>query len=279
MLTMEDMFNNFKFTMSGLEKGLQVIHITTPVSQLLCCEHDEDIEAVLTRSDLKPFDQIPVKDHETIIGLLKRREVSKEAKGLAREHMQRLGEKILVSADTPLLEFIQGDSLDRIVIGGTTIYGLVTRSDFLKLPMFLLGFALVTHVEALMVNIIHTTGISENTWLGWLDPDRSQEVRDRFNALMNQRSDIDMLGLTYFTDKRRILQKLVVLEGHIAFLPDKVFIDQLKEIKELRNTIAHTGNIADNHNILQKFINRLNITYTWIKDIEQWQKVHVNISH
>src|SRR5438270_786272 len=117
MITAENIFDNFKFTMSGLEKGLQVIHITTPVAQLLCCHHDENIETVLARPDLKAFDQIPIKKQETIIGLLKRRECSEEAKGPVRDYMQPLGEKILVSADTPLLEFIQDDSLDRIVIG------------------------------------------------------------------------------------------------------------------------------------------------------------------
>jgi hypothetical protein len=75
--------------------------------------------------------------------------------------MYPLGEDLLVSTDTPLLEFIQNDPLDRIVIGGTKIYGLVTRSDFLKLPVSLLGFALVTHAEALMLSLIRTTGVSE----------------------------------------------------------------------------------------------------------------------
>src|SRR6266699_2172405 len=122
MITAENIFDNFKFTMSGLEKGLQVIHITTPAAQLLCCQDDEDIETVLACDDLKPFDQIPVKKQETIIGLLKRRECPEGATGVARKHMLPLGEKTLVSADTPLLDFIQDDSLDRIVIDGTRIY-------------------------------------------------------------------------------------------------------------------------------------------------------------
>src|SRR5260370_1508259 len=96
MITAENIFDNFKYTMSGLERGLQVMHITTPAAQLLSCQHDEDIATVLTRSDLKPFDQIPVKKQETIIGLLKKRECPEEAKGVARDNMQPLREKILV---------------------------------------------------------------------------------------------------------------------------------------------------------------------------------------
>ncbi len=193
MITAENIFDNFKFTMSGLEKGLQVIHITTPAAQLLCCHHDENIETVLDRTDLKPFDQIPIKKQETIIGLLKKRECPEEAKGPVREYMQPLGEKILVSADTPLLEFIQNDSLDRIVIGRTKIYGLVTRSDLLKLPVFLLGFALVTHVETLMLNMIRVTGISEKEWLMSLSPQKRSDIQKRFEQLTSERSDLDIV--------------------------------------------------------------------------------------
>jgi len=265
--------------MSGLEKGLQVMHITTPTDQLCCCQDDEEIEAVLLRSDLKPFDQIPVKQQETIIGLLTRRECPEGAKGAAGNYMQKLGESILVSADTPLLTCIENEeSLDRIVISGTKIYGLVTRSDFLKLPVSLLGFALVTHIEALMLHLIREIGISEEIWLEWLEPKprRRNEIKSRFDNLSRQRSDLDMLELTYFSDKRNILEHLIALEKYMPHLPDKSLIRKLAEIKKLRNDIAHTGNNADNDDNLQKFIGRLHDAHEWIDNIEQWQKARAN---
>lgn len=272
MITIENIFDNFKFTMSGLEKGLQVIHITTPTAQLLCSQYDEDIETVLARPDLKQFDQIPIIEQEAIIGLLKRRKCSEDAKGIARDHMQKLGETILVSADTPLLKFIQNDSLDRIVIGGTNICGLVTRSDLLKLPVFLLGFALVMHVETLMLNMIRNAGIDEKIWLIWLQSNRRGDIQKRFAQLTSHRSDPEMLELTYFSDKSKILEQLAALEEYSSHLPDKSCIDQLVEIKLLRNTIAHTGNTSDSDDILQKFIDRLRIAHKWIEHVEQWQK-------
>jgi len=279
MITAENIFDNFKSTMSGLEKGLQVIHITTPADQLCCCQDDEEIAAVLMRSDLKPFDQIPVKQHETIIGLLKRRACPEGAKGAAGNYMQKLGESILVSADMPLLTFIENEeSLDRIVISGTRIYGLVTKSDFLKLPVSLLGFAVVTHIEALLLNLIREVGISEETWLEWLEPKphRRNEIERRFDDLSRHRSDLDMLELTYFSDKRNVLKHLIALEKYTPKLPDKSFIHQLVEIKKLRNDVAHTGNTADNDDNLQKFIDRLRDAHAWIDNIEQWQKARAN---
>src|SRR5258705_803499 len=279
MITAENIFDNFKFPTSGLEEGLQVIHITTPAAQLLCCQHDENIETVLARDDLKPFDQIPVKKQETIIGLLKKRECPEGAKGVARKHILPLGEKTLVSADTPLLDFIQDDSLDRIVIGGTKIYGLVTRSDLLKLPVSLLGFALTMHAEILMLNIIRSTHISDEIWLPWVP--HKCEIQRHYKRLISKRSELDKLSLTYITDKSEILRKLATsedsgLEEFKSHLPDKFFIDQLKDITALRNSSAHTGNTSDNDDILQELLNQLRITHKWIEGIEQWRTPTAN---
>ncbi len=274
MITAENIFDNFKFPMSGLEEGLQVIHITTPAAQLLCCQHDENIETVLARDDLKPFDQIPVKKKETIIGLLKKHECPEGAKGAARKHMLPLGEKTLVSADTPLLDFIQDDSLDRIVISGTNIYGLVTRSDLLNLPVSLLGFALTMHAEILMLNIIRSTHISDEIWLPWVP--HKVEIQRHYKRLISKRSELDKLALTYITDKSEILRKLATKEEFTSYLPDKSFIDQLKEITALRNSSAHTENTSDNDDILQELLNQLRITHKWIEGIEQWRTSTAN---
>src|SRR5258708_35390605 len=245
MITAENIFDNFKLTMSGLERGLQVIHIATPAAQLLTCQHDEDIATVLTTPDLKAFDQIPVIKQGTIIGLLKKRECPEEAKGVPTDYMQPLGEKILVSADMPLLKFIQDDSLDRIVIGGTNIYGLVTRSDLLKLPVSLLGFALTTHAETLMLNIIRSTGISDEIWLTWVPPKHKDEIQNQYERLKSKRSELDKLELSYISDKSEILRKLAASEGFAPLVPDKFYIDKLKDITKLRNSIAHTGNTVN----------------------------------
>ncbi len=279
MITAENIFENFKFTMSGLERGLQVIHIATPAAKLLSCQHDEDIATVLTRSDLKPFDQIPIIKQETIIGLLKKRECPEEAKGVAIDYMQPLGEKNLVSADMPLIKFIQDDSLDRIVIGGTNIYGLVTRSDLLKLPVSLLGFALTTHAETLMLHIIRSTRISDEIWLTWVLPKHKVEIQNQYERLKSKRSELDKLELTYISDKCEILRKLAASEEFASLVPDKFFIDQLKDITDLRNSIAHTGNVSDNDDILQEFIDRLRLTHQWIEGIEQCQTANADTTH
>jgi hypothetical protein len=259
---------DFKFMMLGLERGLQVVHITTPADQLQCCQHDEEIEVVLNRSDLLQFDQIPVQEQGVIIGLVRKLTVPSSAKGLAREHMQPLGESILVSADAPLLEYILNSTLDRLVIRGTKIHGLVTRSDLLKLPVTLLGFALVTHIEVVMLTMIRDIGISKQVWWKYLGPESKKDIRKFYNRLTDKRSDPDPLELTTFADKRTILEHLATEETYASRLPDKESINQLEEIRKFRNTIAHTGGKVDSPDTIQELIDRLRLTQNWI---ERWQ--------
>ncbi len=78
------------------------------------------------------------------------------------------------------------------VIGGTKIYGLVTRSDLLKLPVSLLGFALTMHAETLMLNIIRSTRISEKIWLTWV-PRHKVEIQSTYVRLVSKRTELDKL--------------------------------------------------------------------------------------
>jgi hypothetical protein len=259
---------DFKFTMSGLERGLQVAHITTPAAQLVCCQHDEEIDAVLSRSDLSRFDQVPVQEQGVIIGLVRKLTIPGGAKGRARAYMQPMGESILVSADASLLEFILNDSLDRLVIHGTKIYGLVTRSDLLKLPVVLLGFALVTHVETVMLNMLRASGISEQVWLDYLNSGRKKDILKRYKELTEKRADPDLLELTYFSDKQTILERLAAEETYAPRLPDKESIGQLEEIRQLRNMVAHTGGKVESANTIQELIDGLRLAQDWIT---RWQ--------
>lgn len=272
MTTAEDIFDGFRETMSGLVKGLQVIHITTPTAQLLCCQHDDDVAAVFSRPDIKQFDQIPVKKGDAIIGLLTRHTYIAGTTGPASTYMHPLGENILVSADTQLLDFLQSESLDRLVISGTKMYGLVTRSDFLKLPVRLLAFALVTHIEVHMVAMIQSTGVQPEVWIDWLESENRERVKRKFSQLLHENSDLDILELTTFYDKQRILQALLSLEKYPSLLPQRKLIGQLSALTQLRNTVAHSGGNVDDDYTLQLFITRLHLAYNWIREIEGRKK-------
>lgn len=253
---------SFKLTMSGLERGLQVAHITT--SPVLGCESDEDIAAVLTKPELVDFDSIPVRSNGKIVGILRKGEAH-PATGVVRTCMHLLDESMLISADVPLMEFINSDILDRLVLRGTKIDGIVTRSDFLKLPVRLLAFSMVTHVETLMASVIRKADIAEEIWTRCLSDKRQGEIRETQKKLTQQRANPDLLVHTYFSDKRRILE---LNRGVAIQIIDDEAITQLKPINELRNTVAHTGGDVKSQDPIYDFIERLQVTQTWIQHVQ-----------
>lgn len=255
--------DDFKFMMSGLEKALQVVHITT--SSIQGCDINDDIGDVLNNQQLLPFDLLSVRQNGHIVGVI-RRGSEYPSSGSVRDYMHPLDESVLISAEMPLLEYISIDPLDRLVLQGINICGIITRSDLLKLPVRLLAFSLVTHIEVLMSNLICITDVNEQTWLPFLDDNgRSKEISRKQQQLKAKHSDPDLLEYTYFSDKRIILEHLFdSKETPLHKLLPEGAIDQLKEINELRNTVAHTGNDIKSLDPIQDFIRRLRLAQAWI---------------
>jgi len=122
----------FRTTMAGLETGLRVSQITT--FRLVCCLADDDAGDVLRDPERSEFDQIPVRHKSHIIGVLER---DKLFRGNVRECMKPLDDSLLVSADEPLTRFVPllNKRPYRLVLVGTDIKGVVTRSDVAKAPV------------------------------------------------------------------------------------------------------------------------------------------------
>lgn len=261
--------DDFKFMMSGLEKGLQVVHITT--SSIQDCDINDDIGDVLNNPQLLPFDLLPVRQNSHIVGIIKRG-AKYPTTGAIRDCMDHLNESVLISAEMPLLEYINTDPLDRLVLQGTRICGIVTKSDLLKLPVQLLGFSLVTHIETLMSTIIRATGVDKQTWLTYLKEKRYKEITNKLKKLEKQRADPDPLELTYFPDKHDILEHLLEAnEKSFNTLLNTEAVEQLKEIHQLRNTVAHLGKDPENEDPIGGFIKRLCLAQAWIKNFQDIQ--------
>src|ERR1035438_8260071 len=120
----------FRSTMSGLTAGLRVIHIAA--QQLMTCYIDQGINQVLKDANLIGFDYIPVMSRKRIVGIVDRKRAGD--KGSVKENMQLLDDSLLVSGDEPLTNFVHCLRTNpfRLVVKGTEIKGIVTRSDLIK---------------------------------------------------------------------------------------------------------------------------------------------------
>jgi predicted transcriptional regulator len=123
----------FAVRLHSFPTGLRVVHIAA--LQLVTCEINQGIKEVLEDPKLIGFDYVPVLSRKRIFGIVERKRAGNV--GTVKENMRALDDSLLVSADEPLTSFVSCLRTDpfRLVVKGTEIKGIVTRSDLIKLPV------------------------------------------------------------------------------------------------------------------------------------------------
>src|SRR4051794_5049764 len=136
-------------TMRGLEHGLCVGDIA--VFELETCSPDERVADVQRRVRRFDFDNVPIRQNKTITGVVEEIKAFSEHE-LVGEVATPLSEQMLVAASVPLTSFLPTINQQpyRLVVAEAGIKGLVTPSDVVQLPVRLLVFALLAHLEELM---------------------------------------------------------------------------------------------------------------------------------
>jgi CBS domain-containing protein len=244
-------------TMTGLESGLRVLHIAATPLQVR--ESSDSAAEVLRDSSLKDYDRIPVTENGRIVGVLERSPSVLD--GCCGKHMRRLDESILISAEEPLTKLLPllQHSPYRLVLRGPEIRGIVTRSDIAKLPVRVLAFALLTHLEMVMAEVIRAQCPSEEQWRLLLSAGRRQKLDEKQGKSGEENLSLPLLELTDFCDKRTIVKKLLKLSDE--------FEESLVDIEKLRNTLAHAGDYAQDAGGLRNFLDRLRLTQRCIDEL------------
>jgi hypothetical protein len=256
--------DGFGLTMRGLEAGLRVHHIAA--FDLMTCNVRDSLTTVLSDPVFADFDQIPVRNRtQRIVGVLLRGQNS--GSGKVRESMQQLDESLLVSGEAPLLSFVRlaGTVPYKLVLSEHGIKGIVTRSDLLKLPVRLLAFACITHLETLMAEVVRVQYPNRaEEWINLLKAGRQKKVRNKERSLKRARLDIDLLELTDFQDKRRLARIIAQL--------DQQFSNDTGEAEKLRNQIAHAATFVTSEEEARQFAVKLQKIEGWIAKLQ----VHIN---
>ena len=174
-------------------------------------------------------------------------------RGTVRESMRILDDSLLVSSDEPLTRFVpllKKDSY-RLVLVGTEIKGIVTRSDIAKAPVRLLAFTLVSHLEMLITDMIREHCPDDQAVLRHLrhDPLGHKKLEGRLKRKRTHNLLSPVIELADLSDKRCVLSAIFGL-GRKA-------VQELKEIEELRNAVAHARDYARTDEDLGTFIERM----------------------
>ena len=95
-----------------------------------------------------------------------------------------LDDSLLVSADAPLWDFIHTvhEQPYRLVVEKTKIAGIVTWSDLLKVPVFVLAFSLLAELELAMNRRI-LKQYKDDSWVRLLDTKAQDKIDYRRGKL------------------------------------------------------------------------------------------------
>jgi hypothetical protein len=244
-----------------MEASFHVQLIGTFGEDLVCAPADVNASKWLKENGAD-FDQFPVKAGRETIGILHRADVRRA--GSVRDVMLPLREGIVVSADMPITDLIPQlrENAYRLILRGAGFDGLVTQSDLLKLPVRLVAFGVITHLEQVMADLIDTHW-PDASWLRELSIGRQEKISAKQADLRRKLMNPPMVELTEFADKRTLCKKLVEEHG-------KQFDDDLDGLRDLRDQLAHASTFIDPANgqpAVAKFVDRFESARRWIREL------------
>lgn len=252
--------SDFVRTLRGLDAGLFVAQIAT--FGLETCSAATPVAEVLASERLSVYDAIPVTDANRIVGVLDRG--NPNPSGTAKDAMVPLWQVRLTGSHTPLRLHLsaRGDDAYTLVVDESGPCGIVTRSDYLKLPVRLLGFAFVTYLEIVMQKAIAWKCAGDDEiWRACLDEKRKEKLEKKANSLRGQNLDLPLLELTEFCDKRDIMRRLFDL--------GRRFSNDLAKVEELRNLIAHASTYVAADSEISKLVEQLRLAEHWIQELDR----------
>ena len=233
-------------SLAGLNEGLRVRHIAA--SPLLTCSITEDVNQASCGSKFEGIDQIPIMDGKRMVAVWER--TSKEKR--------LLDDSLLVSADAPLWDFIHTlhQQRYRLVVDKTNIAGIVTWSDLLKVPVFVLAFSLLAELELAMNRRI-LEQYKDDCWIGLLDTQVQGTIASRRRKLEERNLTLPAIEAADLWHKAKVLRTKLGAGRN--------FEAELEKVVKLRNDVDHVKDMVQGDSDLKGFVEHLETAETWLK--------------
>lgn len=258
-----NLVNELDAALKAMEASFHVRLIATFAPELVYAPAEATATSWLAANH-PGFDQFPVRRQDETVGILLRQ--GDHGDKPVRNAMQPLSEGLIVSADMPIAELIPQlrENHCRLVLRGGRIDGLVTQSDLLKLPVRMMLFGLISHLELCLRSLIRER-LPEREWLDLLPSGRRRAVLKEVRKLSQARFEPDPLELTDFSDVVQVLASQRDLGEN--------FREDMDKIRDLRNHIAHSKTFIGSPGETQLFVDRCASINEWIDRLSLSSKV------
>jgi hypothetical protein len=257
---MSVVIRSFEAARQATKAAFHVRLIGTFEPDLVCAPADAIADAWLATAH-PDFDQFPVRDDHRTIGLLVRGDCPGR---VVRDAMLPLSEELIVSSDMAIAELIPRMKMlpYRLILRGDRIEGLVTQSDLLKLPVRIVVFGLLTHLEMVMADLVlaHWPG---DEWMTALSDGRRARLLEKETVLRQRGLNPPRIELTEFADKRDLCKRLLAA-GRTRF--DR----EMDGLRNLRDQLAHAATFvddADGSTGIGSFVDQWDAARYWVQEL------------
>ncbi len=236
-------------SLAGLNEGLRVRHIAA--FPLLKCSVSEDVEQASAQPKFDGIDQIPLVEGERIVAIWER----------GRKSKRPLDDSLLVSADAPLWDFIHTvhEQSYRLVVEKTKVNAIVTWSDLLKVPVFVLAFSLLAELELAMNRRI-LEQYKDDSWIGLLDTQAQGTIAYRREKMEKKNLKLPAIEAADLWHKATVLQRMLGAS--------RDFDEDLDKVVKLRNDVDHVKDMVQADTDLKGFVEHLEAAETWLKIVK-----------
>jgi hypothetical protein len=145
-----------------------------------------------------------------------------------------------------------------LVLRRGRIDGLVTQSDLVKLPVRMLLFGLMSHLE-LCLRALVAQRAPYPAWLDRLSGESRRRVEGEFKRAALARLDPDPLEFTTFSDVVALLKRERDLAAN--------FLDEMETIRQFRNDIAHAKSYVQSAEDVPRIVSTFASIRKWIESL------------
>lgn len=233
--------------------------------ELDVCAPTERVRDVAARVKRFDFDNVPVREDGSVKGVVENMKTLDPDSVVARV-MRPLSEDMLIAGAVSLVSFLPkiADRPYRLVVGDSGIRGVVTPSDVVQLPVRLLVFALLAHLEELMRAVIRQTEPLDDRAVQKLSAKRRERVKDTLASQKRKGLNPAPLDVTQFIDKANLLFDIPVLAA------GKGDRQLFRELYALRNKVDHVDRYAETPDQLRAFLEHLRELEAWIDRLAEF---------
>lgn len=245
--------------MAEVGRALLVSHLAA--GPLKAAHYGEQMMSISAWASAAAFNNVPVKRDGEVVGVIENINGDLQDApiprrvGTAGEQMRRLHAGMLIEGATPLQGLV-GVLLEsphyRLLLDGDRVDSIVTPSDLVKLPMRVLVFGAVAHLENAMLDAIERLWSDEASAVGELEGGAQSQILELHGRLHDVHLDPSLLEAT------SLRQKATVLTARGVFGDDTAAVDATFDdlVEALRNPVMHAARYVDDSLDALRALNR-----------------------